>query len=483
MKIPYPLAQGFYTSESLPLSAQACINFFPSIPETRTITDANIFGTPGLEFLADATDPNRGAHEFGGVPYFVNGTRLFRLNLTFDALGAEIWELVDVGEIPGEKRVFMANNDTQMCIVTPEDDDQFNTYILDSTDTVIQVSDVAFLGPAASVIFSNGFFLFVNKDGDKLFKSAHRNGLAYNALDSTNAESDPDKNQSLVAYRNQVMVFGTKTMEGFQITPTGNFPYISSGVVEQKGLIAPATLTEVEGSLYWLGSAAREKPQILVYSGGVPQRISTRAIENAIKQLSRTEQEEAFSWDYSENGSDFIAFTFPSTTFVYDLSTGLWHERKSKAEDGDLVAFRASNIIEAYSFLLTGDIYNGNIGRLSTDVMTEYGVAIERDAIMAPLDNRGERTFVNQFELVAENGVALLPNQQGDEAEIRLSWSDDGGRTFFQVETESLGLTGDYTKRIQWRNHGSFDRSRMYRLQMSDPVKVSLIKVELDIDS
>ena len=68
-----PIGQGFYESESLPISAQQCINLYPSTPETATITQSNVFGTPGLEEIEDAGDPNtnRGAHVFMEIPYFV----------------------------------------------------------------------------------------------------------------------------------------------------------------------------------------------------------------------------------------------------------------------------------------------------------------------------------------------------------------------------------------------------------------------------
>jgi hypothetical protein len=478
-----PIGQGSYESESAPLSAQLFLNIYPSTLETLTITDVAAFGTPGLEMLDDAGtgNTNRGGHVFNGVPYFVNGDRLYRNNLTFDG-DDEVWELVDVGEIPGSKRVKMADNGIQLCIVVPEIETQFNAYILDINDVLVQVSDAAFLGPAASVIFDSSFFLFINQDGDKLFKSAVRDGLSYNALDFASAESDPDKAVDLIRYRNQIIVFGTKTLEGFQIVGTADFPYIPSGVVEQKGLISGSALTEVEGRLFWLGGASKEKPQILMYDGGIPQRVSTRAIEFALKKYSRGQLEAAFSWDYSEDGSDFIGFTFPDTTYVYDLSTGVWHNRQSKGEDGALTAFRVSVILEAYSFLLVADIFNGKIGRISKDVTMEYDEVIEREIIFPPFDNKGERTFVTKFELVAQVGVGLLAPQLGDKAPISLSFSDDGTRTWSQTKTKSLGVLGNYKYRPQWLNQGSFDRSRVYKLRISAPVKIAFYKAEVTID-
>lgn len=480
--INLPLAKGYYKSETLPLAAMECINLIPVIPETPTISTEILVGSPGLELLATVTDINRGAHVFNGIPYFVNGTRLYRLDVTLDGLGNEVWTTTDLGEIPGEERVSIANNGAQMCIVVPELAETFNTYIVDTDDLITQVSDAGFSGPASSVLFVSGFFVFTSTDGNSFFKSALRNGLSYNALDFANAESDPDPIAGQVVYRNQLFIFGSKTMEGYQIVDTPDFPFIFSGVVERKGLIAQATLTEVDGRLYWLGSTARERPQILMYEGGPPISISTRAIEVALKKFSQEELEAAFSWDYAEDGADFIAFVFSSTAFVYDLSTQLWHERKSVNNEAQIVGYRISNIVDAYGYLIAGDVLNGSIGRLSKETKTEYGNTIQRRIVLPPIDNKGDVTIVSQVELVAQTGVGTLENLPGDEANIRLSWSDDGGRTFDGPFTESLGEIGEHNHRVIWSECGSFDRSRMFALDVSDPIDIGLYKLEVDID-
>ena len=479
-----PIGQGFYESESLPISAQQCINFNPSTPETVTITQSNVFGTPGLEEIEDAGDPNtnRGAHVFMEIPYFVNGTTLYRLNRTVSGTGVETFTLVSLGTITGSERVSIADNGSQMCIVIPELTTKFNAFILDSSDVLTQISDVDFDGPASAVVFNAGFFVFTKKDGNKFFKSALRDGFSYNALDFGDAEADPDPIRAPAVYRNQLIIFGSETLQPFQNVGGADFPYVATGGVEQKGIFANNTLLEVEGFLFWIGGTSRERPQILIYDGGRPQTISTRAIEFALKQFTRDEIEDSFSFDYSEDGSSFIGFTLPTITFVYDLSTTVWHQRASEDVDGNLVAYRISNIVEAYGSLIVGDIQNGNIGILSKDTLTEYTNEIRRRVVLPPFDNDGNRVIVNSFELVAETGVGLAPVQQGDDPIVRLSWSDDGGRTFTDTLSRSLGAIGEYTQRVIWRGLGSFDRSRMFALDISDPVKIAFLKTEVDID-
>lgn len=480
--IQIPMTQGFYKSESRPLSDQECIGLYPLTIQTGTITKTALFGTPGLEFLADAIDFNRGTHVFNGIPYFVNGTNIKRLNLTFDNLGNEIWALVTIGEIPGKRRVIIADNGSQMCIVIPELDDQFNAFILETDDDLTQINDDDFDGPVSSGVFSSGFFVFTKKDGNKFFKSELRDGFNYNPLDFADAESDPDPIKAPAIYRNQLIIFGSETMEGYQIVPTANFPYIFSGAVERKGLISPFAIIEIEGLLFWLGGTTQERPQILKYDGGRPTPISTRAIEVALRSYTETELENVFAWTYLEDGSDFVGFSFTDTCYVYDLSTELWHERRSVDQAGNSITYRISNIVEAYGFLIAADIFNGNIGRMSKDVLTEYDDTIRRRVVFPPIDNNGDVTIVSSAELVCETGVGLLPPQQGDAPEIRLSWSDDGGRTFEGNISETLGGIGEYNHRVFWNELGGFDRSRMFALDISDPVKIAFYKFEVDID-
>ena len=48
-KVVLPIANGFYESDSLPISAQECTNFYPNIAQAPALNQETLFGTPGLE--------------------------------------------------------------------------------------------------------------------------------------------------------------------------------------------------------------------------------------------------------------------------------------------------------------------------------------------------------------------------------------------------------------------------------------------------
>ena len=74
-----PIANGFYVSDSLPIAAQECTNWYPNIVQGAGLAQETLFGTEGIVQLATSgvlDNANRGSHEMAGKPYFVNGERL-----------------------------------------------------------------------------------------------------------------------------------------------------------------------------------------------------------------------------------------------------------------------------------------------------------------------------------------------------------------------------------------------------------------------
>ena len=53
---PLPFTNGFYLSRSKPLSSQRCINWYPNDSEVPTVSDSNLYPTPGLVATLDNLD-------------------------------------------------------------------------------------------------------------------------------------------------------------------------------------------------------------------------------------------------------------------------------------------------------------------------------------------------------------------------------------------------------------------------------------------
>ena len=116
-RVPIPL-NGFYVSDSLPISAQECTNWRVNIPQTQgALSQSTLYGTEGVIQLlttGNVRSKNRGAHVKEGKPYFLNGETLYRVDRSFDANGNEVFNAVTLGNIPGDERVSMDDNGKQL---------------------------------------------------------------------------------------------------------------------------------------------------------------------------------------------------------------------------------------------------------------------------------------------------------------------------------------------------------------------------------
>lgn len=70
----------------------------------------------------------------------------------------------------------------------------------------------------------------------------------------------------------------------------------------------------------------------------------------------------------------------------------------------------------------------------------------------------------------------------GVDPKAMLQWSDDGGHTWSNEHWVSIGKIGEYKRRAIWRRLGS-SRDRIYKVTISDPVKVVMLGAYLEATS
>jgi len=464
-----PIANGFYVSDSLPLSAQECTNWYPNIVQGVGLNQETLFGTEGTTQLATTgvlDEINRGAHEMAGVPYFVNGTQLYSMSDTF--------KLTTIGTITGTARVSMADNGTQLMVLVPGGNGYIYNHV---TDVFAQITDVDFVANGAPqfVVFIDGYFL-VTTDTKKFIVSAINNGLAYNALDFGTAESDPDDIVAPVVFKNQLFISGGETFEAFQNIGGADFPFQRTGLFLQKGCFSPYSLINAQDTFMWVGGGQNESPAIWGLSGNNTVKISTTAIDSILGRLTETQVAAIYSWVYSTNGAGFIGFSLPSTTLVYDTTSQRWHERKSLIS-GSLGGSRIASVVKAYNRILCGDIIDGRIGELDPDVYTEYGNTISRTIATQPFQNNMQSVFFPSLELTVESGVG---NAAVEDPQIVLERSLDG-KTWTGAIARGLGKVGEYNRRAIWRRNGRAARFEVFRFTLTDAVKPVIIQLTANV--
>jgi len=467
-KVILPIANGYYESDSLPISAQECTNFYPNIAQAPALNQETLFGTPGLTQVASASDISncRGAHEMNGVPYFVIDGKLYSMSASY--------VLTDHGQIDGSGRVSMADNGTQMLVLVPGGNGYIYNHV---TDSFAQITDADFTanGSPQQVVYIDGYFCLTT-DSKKFIVSALNDGLSYNALDFGTAESDPDEIVAPVVFKNQLFIGGSQTIEAFQNIGGADFPFQRTGLFLSKGISSPFSIQSIQDTFVFVGAGANESPAIWALNGNSVAKISTTAIDKELSELTETQVADIFSWAYAEKGAYFVGFALPGTTLVYDTISKRWHERKSFV-DGSLGAYRVTALVRAYNQLWAGDLVDGRIGLLDQDTYTEYGTEIRRTIVTQPFQNNMESFVVPELELTVESGVG---NADAVDPQVGLERSTDA-KVWSDMRLRSVGKVGEYNRRVIWNRNGRASRFELFRFTISDPVKPVFIQMTADI--
>ena len=470
-----PFAGGFYQSESLPLSAQQCINWYPNIPQGGALNEESLFMTPGLSQIATSgSGANRGAGTLKNLPYFVNNNTLYRV----DESGV-LFTITGLGTIEGTGRVSMISNGTQLMILVPGG----KGYIFTTgPDTLVEITDLDFTanGNPQYLTFVDGFFVCTT-DTEKFIVSALNNGTSWNALDFGSAESDPDDVVAPIVLRNQLFITGRSTIEGFQNIGGADFPFQRTGVFFDKGVSAPFSLINASDTVFFVGSGKNESPAVWAMQGNSVQKVSTTAIDSVLQDLTEVEMGNVYAIAYAQKGAYFVGFGLPDTMLVYDTITGRWHERKSRIVtpqgNAEIIPSRVSSLVTAYGKVIVADTRDGRIGEMSPDILMEYDDVILRSFTTQPFQNVMESLLFPSLELTMEAGTG---NTDAPDPVMWLERSKDGKR-YSDPRIRRIGKKGEYANRTIWRRNGRAARFEIFRFSMSDPVVANVLQLTADI--
>ncbi len=474
-----PIANGFYVSDSLPVSAQQCVNWYPHIVEAPGLAQEVLFGTPGIgdEVETGLTGVSRGAASFNDKVYFVIGTTL----ASIDTAGT----IDSIGTIAGAGRVSMASNNTQLMILNLSGDGYIYDRLLDTLEPIID-ADFDANGTPHYACFVDGYFICTTDEGGKFISSAINDGMSWNALDFGTAESSPDAALVPIVCRNQLFIVGSRTTEQFSNTPNGAaFPFVRSGLFLPKGTAAQFSVVNYGDSFAFIGGGIGESLAIWAVEGNSIVKKSTSAIDKLLEEM--TDLSEIFSWSYSQGGHTFVGWQLPDTTIVFDAATERWHERSSRVMDGLAYVdgpYRVSTFTVLGNDIFVTDAIDGRAGYASLSTYTEYDMEIVRTFATQPFQNNMQPFFVPKLELTVESGVGLIVGSAANAVDpsIRMQISRDGGKTWGDERSRPLGAMGEYNARAVWRRNGRTSRFDVYKFVMSDPVKPVVIQLSAQIE-
>lgn len=469
-----------YVSQSVNVDCQRAVNLFPEINALGTGKEkevASLVSTPGLTLLLTLPEsPHRGLYTASNREvYAVGGNKLYSIDSNF--LATQIGVLSS-----SDGPVSMADNGTQLVIVDGVSGYSWNM----STDTFEEITDEDF--PTADLVtFQDGYFICTQVDSQQ-FSISGLNDVTFDGLDVASAEGVPDNLVGAIAFRQQLYLFGTQSLEVFYNSGDADFPFTRiQGAVVDVGGLAPFTIKKLADSIFWVGGDENGYGIVYQLQGFQPVRISTPSIEGIIRDVDPEDIEDATAWTYQKGGHEFYCLNLPGvdSTWVYDASTGMWHERRYLGHLG-LGRHRAEAHTLAFGKNIVGDYENGNIYELDSDVYTDEvtdddPTPIIRQRTAPHLTSGLKNIFHKSFQLDMEVGVGLDGDVQGSNPSVMLRWSDDGGHSWSNERTKSIGQIGQTKTRVKFNRLG-VSRDRIYEVTFSDPVPITLIGAELDVE-
>jgi len=463
MRFPHFIG-GTYRSGSKIADDSVTINLYPELMESQSAKAPIVmYSTPGFQdFASAAENPVRQLWAEDGRCFSVIGGQLYELyaDQTITSRGS-----VSNDNLPA---TISTNGDGGQQLFITSGDVGYG-YDL-ATDTLTSVlTDVTFGG------FLSSRFLALDAETSTL-KISDQLSTVFDPTQIVQRTIGSDKWISMIVNNREIWLFGSRTSEVWYDAGLSPFPFAPvPGAYIQVGIKAPYSCARLASTVVWLGENENGASVVYRANGYSPERISDHAMETEIQQYTVTS--DARAWVYEEDGHPFYVLTFPTAnkTWVYDASTNMWHNRAYwDVPSASYKAYRA--MFHAYTFgkHLVGDLLEGNIYEMRTDVYTDVdGVKIRRLRRGPHIAQEQLMIRHDFFQIDMEVGVGLKSGQ-GSDPQVMLRWSDDGGNTWSNEHWRSAGKIGKYKTRVFWTRMGSA-RDRVYEISMTDPVPWKLV--------
>ena len=453
-----------YISQAITADQEDLINWYPERMESQgATTEMALYPTPGVDLLSTAAAGAGRAHLFmDGREYAVIGSVFYEI----DSAGAQTNR--GTVAIDGNPATISSNGDggAQIFITSGT-----NGYIFDLLTSAF--SQVAFLnGKATFGDQLDGYFLVLDASTSTFYISNLLDGTTWDPLDFAQRSIAPDPWVSMKVLNRYVYLLGEQTSEAWYNTGASPFPFAPhpSGFM-QYGISAPYSRAIIGNQLCWVGGSKDGRANILSVTGFTPEVISTYPLQFAISNYQTIEDAQGDS--YSDLGHNFYIVTFPSVgiTWAFDTETRLWAKRGTWIdEDSEYSVWRPRWHAFAFGQHRMLDAETGAVYNMSSEFLADVDDRAIRRLRRAPaLMDENERVFYSKFSVDLQPATTTVISGQGEDPQIGMRFSDDGGQTWSSEQWRSAGRIGQYLIRVEWNRLGC-GRRRVFEVFVTDPI-------------
>ena len=411
-----PLLTGFYRARSVIASAQRCLNLYPAVntnetymglPQMTAAAQITCYPTPGTETLGSLMPIEGEAVGLGPGPG--RGLRLANNGQLYAVVGAGVyavstsWVYTLLGVIqPGSNPVSMDDNGVTLVLV----DGTNSGYLIDLATNVFStlIDPTGSFTGADVVEYLDGFFLF-NRPNTPIFYCSLAQEVVFDPLYFASKNGNADNLVTLIVCQRNLWLLGVDTTEIWYDAGAADFPFqINPSNFIQHGCDAKYSVAKTDILVFWLGRDPQGNKAVYMAENYVVTPVSTEAIQNEWSTYVRTD--DAVGFCYQQLGHVFYVLTFPAAdrTWVFDVTSALWHERGTTDSLGVQHRIRANCHAFAYGKQVVLDFANGDLISMDPDIYTDLGEPIIRERSFPHLVNELKRIVYRKFVADIETG-------------------------------------------------------------------------------
>lgn len=458
-----------YAGKSLIASGQQCINLYAEKNDKSAPVPITYYTFPGNETFGNPNAPavNRCIYRTSkGTVYTVIGPNVYLLQ----SLG----NLVYVGSIPDRpSQVVMSDNGLVVVVV----DGSSEGWAIDmTTNDFGQIIDPSFYG-ADVVRYLDTFFVFNRPDTNQFYISLSMvdfalltAGTSFDPLDIAAKSGNADPIATILVIQKNLWLIGELTTEPWIGTGAADFYFQQvQGTFINHGCIAPfsAATTDIVG--FWLMQDLQGKNIIIKTKGYDVEEVSTPYLVSEFNKYTTTNDAIGMLLQTEDHAFYILVFPTANITWAMELSTGYWFQLgKWNTDTGQFDRYRANGCAYAFGYNLITDYSNGGIHKLNPNIALDGGDRIKFVRTFPHMiGGEFERVIYKNASANIQPGVSDKPLRSDDEdnePDIYLSWSDDRGKTFGTPMPQSMGRQGEYLTDPQWNRLG-MARDRIFKLE------------------
>lgn len=296
----------------------------------------------------------------------------------------------------------------------------------------------------------------------------------WDALNFTESEARPDPLKFVISNTNELITFGTQTLQAYSPDPNVDF---ATGRALNVGILAPYSVIDVDDQFAFFD---RERRFILTDGRAFSDTSSviSKPIESVLRGL--TTVDDCWGFRMRTDRWDACVWFFPTEGrgFIWNRRNTGWSEWRAWGSTG----YTTPNITSAYywpeqNVFLVG-LSTGQIAKLDAAASTDLGQPIKVELVSGFQDFGS----MNRKKIVAARFKFRRGQtaQSGTAPKVTIQWRDDSG-PWKQPIVRDLGLAGDFDPIITIRSLG-VTRQRQWRIQHDASADFTLVGAQCEVE-